>query len=87
MLRYSPGFSNGKDIYRSAVDTESDPVLLAEALLDSMHIDHWRSFSRSSQCNASTMHSVLRAPRGDGKEAIVLVTPVHGSQQDLQCCA
>lgn len=87
MLRYSPEFLNGKDKYRLAVDTESDPVKLAEALLDSMHIDHWHSFSRSLQCNASTMHSILRAPRGDGKEAIVLVTPVHGIQQDLQCCA
>ena len=33
------------------------------------------------------MHGILRAPRGDGKEAIVLVTPVHGTKQDLQCCA
>ena len=87
MFRYSSELSNGKDSYRSAKDTESDPVKLAEALLDSMHIDHWRNLPKHTQCNASTMHSILRAPRGDGKEAIVLVTPVHGIQQSLQCCA
>lgn len=30
------------------------------------------------QCNASTLHGVLRAPHGDGKEAILLATPVSG---------
>ena len=86
MLRYSSAISIGKDSYRSAVDTESDPVKLAEALLEAMHIDHWRTLSTNAQCNASTMHGILRAPRGDGKEAIVLVTPVHGMYQALQCC-
>ena len=80
MSRYSSAFSNGKDFYRSTVDTETDPIKLAEAMLDSMRIDHWRSSSLSVQCNASTMHAILRAPRGDGKEAIVLATPVHGMQ-------
>ena len=60
------------------MDTEGDPVKLAEALLDSMHMDRWHKVSEHGQCNASTMHSILRAPRGDGKEAIVFVTPVHG---------
>lgn len=86
MSRYSSAFSNGKDIYRSAVDTENNPIKLAEAMLDSMRVDHWRSSSLSVQCNASTMHAILRAPRGDGKEAIVLATPVYGMQQKLTCC-
>lgn len=86
MSRYSSAFSNGKDVYRSAVDTETDPIQLAEAMLVTMRIDHWRSSSLRIQCNASTMHAILRAPRGDGKEAIVLATPVHGMQQKLTCC-
>lgn len=47
-------------------------------LLDRMQIERWWSHNYSPQCNASTIHGILRAPRSDGKEAIVLATPVSG---------
>lgn len=43
-----------------------------------MRIQHWWSHMHTLQCNASTLHGVLRAPHGDGKEAILLATPVSG---------
>lgn len=47
-------------------------------MLEYMQIEHWHSNLYTSQCNASTLHGILRAPRGDGKEALVLATPVSG---------
>ena len=43
-----------------------------------MQIQHWWSHLHTLQCSASTLHGILRAPHGDGKEAILLATPVSG---------
>ena len=43
-----------------------------------MQVQHWWSHMHTLQCNASTLHGILRAPHGDGKEAILLATPVSG---------
>ena len=65
-------------MFQSAVDRGSDPVRAAEIMMDFMQIAHWRSTAQHIHCDANTVHSILRAPRGDGKEAIVLSTPVYG---------
>lgn len=54
------------------------PQQSAEAMLQHMQIQHWWSHLHTLQCNASTLHGILRAPHGDGKEAILLATPVSG---------
>ena len=68
------------DAFRSVSELEQDPQALARKLLTSMHVKHWESPAHFTACNASTTHSILHAPRGDGKEALVLVVPVNGEQ-------
>ena len=76
--RYSSAFSKVKNIFTTVAANERDPITAAEAILDHMQLHHWRSMSQTTQCNASIVHSILRAPRGDGKEALVLASLVHG---------
>lgn len=73
-IRYSPGLSSIQDAFRSLAATHQ-PQQSAEAILQHMQIQHWWSHLHTLQCNASTLHGILRAPHGDGKEAILLATP------------
>ncbi|DBA88721.1 TPA: hypothetical protein ACH3X1_004146 [Trebouxia sp. C0004] len=76
-IRYSSGLSSVQDAFRSLAATHQ-PQQSAEAMLQHMQIQHWWSHLHTLQCDASTLHGILRAPHGDGKEAILLATPVSG---------
>lgn len=73
-IRYSSGLSSVQDAFRSLAATHQ-PQQSAEAILQHMQVQHWWSHMHTLQCNASTLHGILRAPHGDGKEAILLATP------------
>ena len=80
LCRYSSMLPGVTDAFRSVSELEQDPQVLARKLLTSMQVKYWESPAHFPACNASTLHSILHAPRGDGKEALVLVTPVNGEQ-------
>ncbi|KAA6418424.1 MAG: hypothetical protein FRX49_11584, partial [Trebouxia sp. A1-2] len=63
-IRYSSGLSSVQDAFRSLAATHT-PQHSAEAILQHMRIQHWWSHMHTLQCNASTLHGVLRAPHGN----------------------
>lgn len=77
--RYSSGLPAVQDTFRSQTTKDQSQLqLFAETMLQQMQIEHWWSHMQTLRCNASTLHGILRAPHGDGKEAMLLATPVSG---------
>ena len=77
--RASGSFAAAQRIILQAVSScqaSCTPAALSEATLRLLGMPVW---SLQAHPGCRLVHSVLRSPRGDGKEALVLVTPgTHG---------
>ena len=81
--RASGSFAEAQSIIFQAVSAcqaPCTPAALSEATLRLLGMPAW---SLQADPGCRLVHSVLQSPRGDGKEAIVLVTPgTHGGGGD-----